>query len=1184
MKSLSQYSCTCLLSVISCVAACLLLARAGEAQAPVDFPQTPQITLGGSQFSGWTGLKKPSKGIAALAVPSEATFRYPPPPEGKPETEAQRQSRDWFHAYGVRFDVQLPDERPVRLDVRLLAGPNPTASTLVVGKGWHTVSLPWKNFDIRRHFSGFLNNVQGLTITARFDGGGAGHIALRSPQVMRGDQVWLRCNVRGKSVEPGSAAEYSVTVGNPTDAALGVNLSFEKGGYDAMRPTVSPSALLLKAGESRTVMVRVEVPTRIPPGGHETQVLRAVGNGTASPFDKLEFITASRLGYPNIMHTQAGWDEVRAKVQKYDWAKQARDDYVKRADGWNVPSVRNQKDPKPGDWLFVTQVEHDLMTAGIAYQLTGDAKYAEKLKLFLMRLSDPTNGFPVTRRACNQASVQEGHFFQHVAMSYDMTISSGVYSAAERAQIDATLRLFVGPDADPELTTDFQISNWTVSYKVGQLYSALALQDLAAAQRLLYSPMGIIDQLVKGTLDDGWWYELSISYNTWVASEFSQVAIAMQPWGYNLADEQFPANFRSGEETPPEKEEYGMSKAQWGPIHHNTMSIKRMWDLLPRMVDSRGVLFGLNDSTEMRVAGFRGEAHARPLELAYYLYRDPAYATIIKSSGEPRDLIYGVPELPSDTPDLSAQSAYADNAGVAVLRSRTTGRPDRERIQAVLRYGDHGWYHGHFDVGDMVHLSRYGRSFYNPEVIWYGYPNFMYKFYTQTSVAHNMVVVDQKQQEPAPSERVLFYPGQMMQAAAVQVNTRWSNPPYGGMRYGDQPHKTFAEKAFAEGRSVPTPAELSIYDKWNSPTTSLTGYTEPILQRRLMIMTDDYVVLADYLKAEKEHTFDALLQMRSFQGLEAADKKLLRHDGQWNPDPLSSAQFVTDCDWYEVQAPARGSFQFKWGESGDWVGANEPGVLNVDVHALWPKRQELMLGTPPENLGGNRQVTFAVRADGKVLSEGKSGMWILGEKQIDVQLQHVKSLELETQSGGTNPGTLFWANARVLTAEGKEIPLSQLPITFDNAAQTHEKGKDFAGGPIKIAGVPYTEAISAQPQDGKKPCIVRVDLSGMNAVRLQSTLGADFPVGDESQRRKMVALRAVGKEARFVTVLEPFDDKRMVKSAVATDASTLRVELNDGRVQEIQINGLDGDGKNITTSITESRDGKVLRSETTTQR
>ena len=57
----------------------------------------------------------------------------------------------------------------------------------------------------------------------------------------------------------------------------------------------------------------------------------------------------------------------------------------------------------------------------------------------------------------------------------------------------------------------------------------------------------------------------------------------------------------------------------------------------------------------------------------------------------------------------------------------------------------------------------------------------------------------------------------------------------------------------------------------------------------------------------------------------------------------------------------------------------------------------------------------------------------------------------------------------------------------------------------------------------------------------------------------------------------------MVKSAVATGPNTLRVELNDGRVQDITISGFDGDGKNLQVAISESKDGKVLRTETTTQ-
>ena len=98
----------------------------------------------------------------------------------------------------------------------------------------------------------------------------------------------------------------------------------------------------------------------------------------------------------------------------------------------------------------------------------------------------------------------------------------------------------------------------------------------------------------------------------------------------------------------------------------------------------------------------------------------------------------------------------------------------------------------------------------------------------------------------------------MMQASAVQTTARWSNPPYGGMRYDDQA-KTFAEKAFAEGRSVPIPPDATALRLCHR--LHRAG-----LQRRLMVVTDDYVVLADYLKGETEHTFESLFQMKRFSG------------------------------------------------------------------------------------------------------------------------------------------------------------------------------------------------------------------------------------------------------------------------------------------------------------------------------
>ena len=389
----------------------------------------------------------------------------------------------------------------------------------------------------------------------------------------------------------------------------------------------------------------------------------------------------------------------------------------------------------------------------------------------------------------------------------------------------------------------------------------------------------------------------------------------------------------------------------------------------------------------------------------------------------------------------------------------------------------------------------------------------------------------------------------------------------------------------------------------------LTDYTETIKQRRALIVTDDYIVIADWMKGTSAHTFESLLHMKGFQGLEAPEKKHLRHDGQWDANPVGSAQFVADCNWYEVAAPAVSKFQVRFGPGEDNEGSrslgNEDGVLKTDVHSLWPPKQEIMVAAAPEFLPVEKRLFYTVRGDGKVLTEGKFGAWILGAADIDVPLDGVKQLELETRMELSKKPTLFWANARVVLMDGSERTLAELgaPVSdpartdalrkrggpetgaparvrFENISQPKTAGKDYFGGPIKIAGNEYTSATPAQPTKDGVNGLVRVDLSGVNAVRFKATLGGDYPLGDETQRRKVFAVRAPdGNQARFLTVIEPYENQPMVKSAVATSADALRVELADGRVQEISLKNFDGSGKDIEVNLVESRSGQVVRRE-----
>lgn len=149
---------------------------------------------------------------------------------------------------------------------------------------------------------------------------------------------------------------------------------------------------------------------------------------------------------------------------------------------------------------------------------------------------------------------------------------------------------------------------------------------------------------------------------------------------------------------------------------------------------------------------------------------------------------------------------------------------------------------------------------------------------------------------------------------------------------------------------------------------------------------------------------------------------------QWNPDPLGSGQFVTDCNWYSVSAPALAQFSERFGanpdkEEGSRSIGNEPGMLNLNVFSLWPPRQEIMIATAPEQHDVEKRLFYTVSGDGKVLAQGKFGAWILGEGDVDVPVEGVKELRLETRTELSKRPTLFWAGGGLRQPAGSRFRL-----------------------------------------------------------------------------------------------------------------------------------------------------------------
>jgi hypothetical protein len=222
---------------VLCLAGCLLIAAQGHAQ------QTETglavLTLGGPAYQGWSGFVDAAEG--KMAVPGTVAFRYPDGPRGVYHhgfRVVNDSAEDWSGFYGVRYTVDLPDDREVELvtTVRPTVGDEAAtgvpAVTRLAGKGEHTVTLPWSAFDFAHARTSFLQAVKTLTVAARYsDGGVAGQITLRWAEAIKAPSVYIETPIRGKSVPGGRSAEYVVQVANTTDKEEAVTLSFVRRGW-----------------------------------------------------------------------------------------------------------------------------------------------------------------------------------------------------------------------------------------------------------------------------------------------------------------------------------------------------------------------------------------------------------------------------------------------------------------------------------------------------------------------------------------------------------------------------------------------------------------------------------------------------------------------------------------------------------------------------------------------------------------------------------------------------------------------------------------------------------------------------------------------------------------------------------------------------------------------------------------
>ncbi len=1091
-------------------------------------------------------------------------------------------TEDLYGWYGFTFDTDIEGREEIEIKAYTLEfkeGRNVEVGnefrwrTTVFGNGRKRITARLSGFDLYSCEPGMWKYLRSVEINKE----------VRNLKAVRAPSVWARSEIYSKSARTGETVKYEIKLTNCGEETKALSLELEKQGRETLNSKITPETLCLKPGEEAVCTLETTMNDLIVPGGFEKQRVRILPNGDETEAEKLEFVTVKYLPHPYIIHTEDGWDEVKEKPEKSEWARALSEDYIKKADEWEIPRIDSEK-----PYLYVTENAHKCFNSALVWKLTGNMRYAEKSAEFLKSVADPKRGYPATLRACNQQMVHEGEFFKSCAFAYDLLYDTGLFSEQNHRDMENAFRIFMGR-IDWELSCG-ALSNWSLAMIAGALYCAMCIQDRAMIERFVYGTGGITEHMSACILPDGWWCECTIGYNLMAAGLFSEYAQALFPWGINLKDMWVPASYAK-KVVPRSQHVDGLSWDIYGGTSKNYRCIRDLWDSLVSMADYRGVIFGVNDSAETQLGGRSEAGFDSRYDIAYAHYRDPAYADIIKKGGPGRrDLLRGELKLPETEAEAYQKSCRFENAGISVLRSQKPGREPREQYQASLKYGSHGGAHGHYDRCALNSLSRFGKNFYNPENIWYAYGTFMYKFFVQNSITHNMVTADLKLQDPTEGRELLFYSGKMMQVGAAENITRWSNPPYGGWRV--LLDETFSDRTQNEGRYVPVPHNAPEYG-------ARTDFTEPITQRRLLALTDEYAVIFDYAEGAVDHDFDCIYHARGLKSIEGTTP--VKHTEQLTSNPLSSGQFITDCFWQKADGPVvklRFESEYTDGEAAKpgWrvpfrSGYNEPGPLKMDLYYLNASGAELILGGDPEYEAVNKRLSYRVETDGEVAAEGKFGAWILGREHVKVDLRGKKQLKLtvrcsrafrETDELADYEKTIFWGDPHIVTKSGEKIYLADMDYTCENIDTDCEAGKDYFGGPVTIQAKDFPKAVAAEPAEENRDAVITVDLRGLNPKEFDGYIGGDYPLGDD-HRRKFISCRKTARRAAFISIIELYENKSKIARVAAGGDNRAIVQLTDGTIQEIIVSGLDT-GENPKAEIHEYKNNKLARSERTGRR
>ncbi len=869
---------------------------------------------------------------------------------------------------GIRLAVELLEDGVTELEITLhplfIARPEffpeVKGGVAVAGKGKHQVEIPFGQFGFGQMAGAFLSYLDKVSV--RLTRGASVVLSGMEADIM-GD-FGIRAKRTSNAGSAGEWLEYPVEISNPSEKRRLINVRPCQYGKECLPVDYVPY-LTLEAGENREYWIRILVTGDLPEGGLEKSRFLFVPDGDGAKARQVELCTVAKRKHPYLVLDEKQWQRRReAILADAGLYKTFCAGYMQKAWEWEVLPPSDER-----DYVYPSYSQNALFGAAVAWKVTGQECYLKKALEFFRGLTDGENGYLATeksyfefigskeeyargdfkvRRAQSAGWVQEAEFFNRAAMSYDLLYEH--FTQAQREQIEACFRNYM--EFVSWRLTDGDGNNFQIAESAAGALCAMALQDYGMVERFLYGYNGVFDLLSAVLLDDGMYFEEASGYVRLAGELFFDIANAAENFGISVKDVKLPASFdrnilhapwavreRWAEDGKPF---LGMSFLRFEEFTRPTRCLKDYFDCTAKLLDAKGRMFSVNDSNEQDFTGL--------YQKAYYLYGDEAYKEIAGHATVQEVLFVRREKRKKEG------SMLLSGAGFGILRE--------DACQAVLKFGVHGGYHGHFDRLSLASFFSGDKTFHNNEYAWYGYNSFLFKMWVQTSVAHNMVVVDKRMQKPSPCQCVYYAAGEMVQmpeggypdtktdtfsAVCAQTVTEWIDPPYGGQT--PYPLAFPKEKCQKEGRYILEPEKARKQGE-------IGEYSEPVFQRRLLILFHGYCIVWDYLAGQQEHCYDCLYHPMGRFGNEGG--LIFEKRARFSDSPFGAGQFIQNCHiaWPE------GAVCLRFHEAQSRINPNDIMDFTPEsaVWRAWPVSGAVTVGRYPQKTDRFTQEELAATA------------------------------------------------------------------------------------------------------------------------------------------------------------------------------------------------------------------------------